>query len=61
MIKMPRKKFNEYLARGKAISIQGENSIVLDNGDIEVVKITGQINYKGEKPNSFTPVKIEGI
>jgi len=61
MIKMDRKKFNEYLARGRAISIQGENSIVLENGDIEVIKITGQVNYKGTKPNSFSPVKVEGI
>ncbi len=61
MIKMDRAKFNGYLARGKAINVRGEKLIIMENGDLEPVKITGQVNYKGEKPNSFTPLKIEGI
>ena len=61
MIKMNRAKFNEYLARGKAINVQGECLIVLESGEMEPVKITGQVNYKGITPNSFTPVKVEGI
>ena len=61
MIKMNRQKFNEFLARGKAISVQGENLIVMESGDLEPVKITGQVNYKGTTPNSFSPVKVEGI
>ena len=61
MIKMNRAKFNEFLARGRAVSVQGENLIVMESGDLEPVKITGQINYKGEKINSFTPVKVQGI
>lgn len=61
MIKMDRAKFEAYKGRGKAISVQGECLIVLENGDLETVKIIGQKNYKGEKPNSFTPVKVQGI
>ncbi len=61
MIKMSRIKFNEYLARGKAVACQGQYLIVLENGDMEPVKIMGQVNYKGKKPNSFSPVKVEGI
>ncbi len=61
MINMNRAKFNEYLARGKAVSCQGQNLIVLENGDLEPIKITGQVNYKGTKPNSFTQVKVQGL
>ncbi len=61
MIKMDKAKFNEFVARGKGISVQGEKLIVMENGDLEPVKITGQVNYKGTKPNSFTPVKVQGI
>jgi len=58
MIKMNRAKFEAYMARGKGISVHGEKLIVMENGDLEPVKITGQVNYKGTKPNSFTPVLI---
>ncbi len=59
MITMSREKFNEYKRQGRAISVQGECLITLESGDLEPVKITGQVNYKGSKPNSFTPVKVD--
>ena len=61
VVKMKRETFEAYKAMGKAISVQGECLIEMESGDMVPVKITDQVNYKGSKPNSFSPINVLGV
>jgi len=60
MIELKRQAFESLKRQGKAGNVKGSYWIISDSGLIPV-KIIGQTVYKGLKPNSFKPVKIEGL
>ena len=60
VIEISREKLNQFKRQGKAISLQGQNCVLI-NGEWIPVKITNQINYKKRGEGSFSLVKIEGI
>jgi hypothetical protein len=60
MVSISREKLNQFKRQGKAISLQGQNCVLI-NGEWIPVKITNQINYKKTGKGSFSPVKIQGL
>ncbi len=67
MIEINKETFNRLKMQGKAGNVKGAYwmnvSSIHPKGItfLTPVKIIGQVNYKGKRPNSFKPVKIEGL